>query len=691
MLKPLNHSYSRLLTALALSLGFGSAELNAAKKASAKKTAPLSTSRCEPRALDHSRPRGVLLHGEHWVDLVLAQAGHLDEHHLTAFTEVGTSLVDAIQVGQLKSINEKIDGSPSFVFGWTPQGKFFIAYKNHFAALNQKLITDAASAHSAFPRSPALPELFAGIFNALAPELSRVRGLRDYIFQADLLFVGDQRRINEGDALVIKANTIPYRIATAHPLHRSAAQAQIGLAVHSVGLRRKQIDRLDVAPLEAGNNGRELIERLSKQLRSDAVFLIHPHRDAETLMAPAKPEFFNEASHYLSEVASHLRGLDADFRETYRSGIESEFRIYINSFLRNPREDGLFQTIARGEDIAPLAFIENFRVWLGSRETNEKSARALQLLAETKNRNQLEAVVNAYVAANRLQNLLAPSLSPAMRSKLGDGPVEGLMLSTPHAIVKLVDRLNFTIANNVQNQRRTTPVAPKADTLFTELAEPFNEWRPGQSFALMKGQPWHSGHFKMLRLGQEREGPVVVVASSKAPNLKAETWKSLGAADTLGKLRERNYKHVFSGKVRRELFAAGLSGQTEVQVFYTATHDMWRYLKIAQENGLSGKIRLLVGQKEIDEGRYSAEVARFADHVELVAVPLQEEGLSATMIRALIKDAALGDALALEKLDEAYSCIADETERKKLITSMLKEWKAVDRAARRILKAHDKK
>lgn len=700
MTKFAKHLYLKHFLLCLTLLSFGPRAATPAKKVVQARQRATKAPACEAHAVDQGHPRGLHLHDEHWIDLVLAQAGQVNEQSLNAFLDIGNSLLTSIRSGKLEQINEKIDGSPSFVFGWTPQGKFFVAYKNHFAAPTQKLITDEATARAAFPRSEVLRELFAQIFSRLAPELSRVRGLRNYIFQADLLFVDEQRRTLAEDAVVIKPNTIPYRIGHGHPLFTSSSKARVGLAVHSVVLRRSRVDRLAIAPLENGNNGRALIEKMIQQLRGDSVFVIHPHRDNETLSPPTHPRFFEEAEELSQVVAREMRTLDVGFREVYSTGIESELRIFINSFVRTPTPDGLFQTIARGDDIDPIVFIEKFRSWLGTRERFDKSVRALKILTASKIREELTGVVRAYVAAIRLQNLISPSLAPIMRSKLGDGPIEGLMLSTPTNVVKWVDRLTFTVANSLQNARNNAapvaPVAPDAPTIsdenpFAELPAPFNEWRPGQAFALMKGQPWHPGHFKMLGIGQVEYGSVLVVASNKAPDLKADTGKALGAAETLKLLGQGIYKHVFGVKLRKKLFNAGIGDNPNVHAFFMNTGDMWRYLKIAKEKGLPGKIRLIVGQKEADEGRYNDQLARYPDHFEVTAIPLQENGISATAIRALIKRAASGDAEALEELNEVYSFVSEDKERESFISSMLREWKAVDRAAKRILEAKAKK
>jgi hypothetical protein len=194
---------------------------------------------------------------------------------------------------------------------------------------------------------------------------------------------------------------------------------------------------------------------------------------------------------------------------------------------------------------------------------------------------------------------------------------------------------------------------------------------------LMKGQPVHEGHIMTIRLANALHPVFTVLASQKEPHLEATKLSELGAAANQSDYRARNYKHVFSRELRDKIFRAGLDDS--IQVHQVNTANLWRYLDNAMREGAEGKITLVVGQKEIDEGRYNDQLARYGSHLELAPFEMQAGGLSATQIRQWVKD---GDVV---KLREAYSFIPNEIERESIVQQMLREWKAVDEKAQELL------
>lgn len=623
---------------------------------------------------DDSVQKGLLSHGEHWVDLILAQSAREEKTHLIAFEAFAGQLISATQAGEFKTVNEKIDGSPSVVFGWNAEGKPFVAYKSHFSSVTkQKLVTDPESALSVFPRSQALKHIFSTLFAAIEPSMRGQRGLKNYIFQGDLLFVkDDDRRTMQSDGIHIRANTVDYHIKESDPLFASLKRAVTGVAIHTVGKRTIGEDgRLGVeAPDE---DARGLIEKFIERTGNEDVFLMHPLRDDVALAGKLTPAEAGRARALLSQIRSGVESLKPEFNQIARTHWTAELRVYFNSQVRPPNDGGIFRMIAEGQDVDARAVAAGFGNWLKLRkkpapsEIFESSPLAIH--------KQLITAVEAYLNAVRLQYLLQPHLASAMRSKLGGGPVEGLILTDGPYIVKLVDRLDFTIQNN---QKREAP----GGNPFAGMPAPFDKWRGGEAFVLMKGQPVHQGHVEMIKLASEQFAKLSVVASEKAPNLEADKTTALGAAANLTEYRARQYKHVFSNELRGRIFGAALP---DVDVHQVSTVLLWKYLETAQRYGLEGKIKLVVGQKEIDEDRYNEQIGRFGSHLELAPIALQAGGISATEIRALVKEAADGSRPAVAKLNSAYAFIENELERKNIILEMVREWKAVDEKAQSLL------
>lgn len=635
--------------------------------------------------VDHSRPQGILSHGEHWIDLILAQGSSRSQDHLQAFDEIARDLLQVLESGEFQNVNEKIDGSPSVVFGWTPELTPFVAYKNHFSSQSkQKLVTDAASALSVFPRSIPLKEIFSELFQTLTPLMQNSTELQDYIFQGDLLFVAeDDRRVITESEVTIRANTMEYRVGKEDPLYQQLANARVGLAIHSVGKRTISAEgRVSVEPLPGTIlENRHLLELFVEKMTHQSAFVIHPLRSNETLTTQATDRELAIARNLLFRIHDRIQRIPPSYADLAKKHIEGELRIFFNSQVRPPNDGGIFKTVASGNPVLAEDILLSFSNWLSTRK-DPSTAKVLTELS-SEDRDGLRLTIEAYVYAIELQYLLLPHLSPVMRSKIGGGPVEGLILTTQSAIVKFVDRLEFTLQNNQKREPFPKPTLNEKNP-FSEFSYPFNEWRPNSTFVLMKAQPMHAGHVQMIKLAIESFGAVAVLASNKAPNLDSENIQSLGAATTLKKYKSRDYTHVFSNDLRNQILKSALE-ETLATWNQINTLDLWKYLALAKSLNLAGKIRLVVGQKEVDEGRYDFQLSQYSDHLELAPLPLQEGGISATQIRKLIKDAALGSKTARQELENHYGFIQSEWKRTQIVRGLLREWKALDKKAQELL------
>lgn len=658
-------------------------------------------------AFDNSVPSGLLRHGEHWVDLILSQGGSADPRYFKSFQQLARSLAASAKEGKFARVNEKIDGSPSIVLGFSPENRPFVSYKGDLTKVEktQRLVTSEADAKKFFKTLSPLYSTAIKFFGPRMESLAKTE-FAGYVFQGDLLFYeneagGDQdRKKRVGESIVISANSIAYEIKKDHPYFGPLSKAKLGVVIHTVGRRVLKEGRVSVEALE-GADKTAVIETFAGRLNSDDVFAVTPWK-RDIAVATARP--FDEGaqngvSSLLSGIEKNLAGLSPEFKEDWAKRHESRFRIFFNSYLKPPQKGGIYLAASRQEAFSAEKILADFGAWLKARveprtkvdrKTGELVSKSLEtpgylkavgrLLVERK--QELYSLLESYYDAIRVQYLLAPHIQEIFRSKLGGGESEGVMLETADTIVKLVDRLGFTLKNNANwNRGAAAPVGP--------LPAPYDQWRPGAAFVLMKGQPVHSGHIEMIKKAAAANGgkPVFVAVSHKMPNLGASDWKELKITRTKKELAAGDYTYVFSQALRRDILEAGLG--SDANVHFLDTETFWGYLRRAREDKAQGKVKLVVGRKEMTEHRYDFQFQEFKDQLEPLVVEMQEGGISATQVRAALKLQVRGTAAekkaAKKTLEAALASIPKKTDRQKFLKRMAEEWRAVDEIARGVL------
>ena len=169
------------------------------------------------------------------------------------------------------------------------------------------------------------------------------------------------------------------------------------------------------------------------------------------------------------------------------------------------------------------------------------------------------------------------------------------------------------------------------------------------------------------------KGPVVVLASKKQANFRAVHWKDFGVVGSDGLnngILKRKYRYPFSISLRKKLFELMLPD--DVPVHFIATSHFRSYLSNAADKNEKGHIHLVVGQKEVKEGRYDRYLNDFPKHLKLMPIPMQNDGISATSVREAVSH---GDHDHLKSL---YHML-DENVLDLIVDRMFFEWSRVDR------------
>lgn len=713
-----------VLFAILFALGSGAHAEPRKKKPRTSKTQVASVQACAEAikaaaSEDSSARSGMLQHREHFADLILAQGASLQTRHIQAFETMVRDLIAGIAAGAIPLLNEKFDGSPAVALGFTPgTDQPFVTYKADIPELDkqiqrkkQRLPTTVAEAEKAFPN---LKQIMAPAIEHLGPGMRKVVAeLKDYIFQGDLLFTpqGEQpdkdgkiRIIRENHRITLQPNAVPYVLERGTPEFAAIASARVGIVIHTVSRRTVRPDGLLAAvPLETEEQARvhTLISRLVAALSSREAFAIDPW---QTHVPTARqvawtPETQATALALLESVQSKLASLSPEFRKAWSGNHLAQFRIFFNSSLRPGARGGIYRRAAEGLALDWDGLVRKMRGFTYARAGGPVKESYVQSLENfySEHGKELEVLIRAYYDAIRLHYTLAPYLNEAARSKLGGGEIEGMMLETHDTVVKFVDRLDFTVRNNAR--RGTLPNVeisegtPRGPPQFSDLPEPFNRWQPGAAFVLMKGQPVHSGHLRMIRRAVEMNpgAPVYVIASNREADLAASAWGDLGLTDTKKELEARDYTYIFSGALKREILESGLNGAAPVYILNPGT--LWSYLKIAQATGAQGQVKVVMGQKEWDRARYDDQLEEHAVVLDKLVVDMQSEGISGTQVRRALRDFVLeaGEKrqAALAVLEAALAEIPTKKRRKQLLNKLAKEWEAADSAAQRALGNHE--
>ena len=625
---------------------------------------------------DPTVPAGVLVHGEHLADLVLGQGGVISRRHSEVLHKLLGGLISQAEKGVVASVNEKIDGSPAVVFGFDREGAPFVAYKGELKKRNQGLIRTPAEARRHFAGKPALGAIYASLISRVGGQMGPLsEKYRDVVFQGDLLFTEFGGRVEKTpECVTLKPNTVTYRVCQGHPYFEPLKRAKVAVVLHTIGKRVfNKAGNLQVA--YAPDRGRT--QAFAESLNSAGVFAITPWRKNVALDRGLDSATAQSLRDRLGKAVTSLQKLPRRFRAAWAKTHEKSFRVFFNSALYGQGDGGIYAHAAQDMGFNFDLWTQRYRAWLAERGA-QNAIESFQLDFETFQES-FRTLLTSYYEVLAVQAQLLPPLSQAFKSILGGGESEGLVLSEKNAVVKLVDRLGFTRRNFQRSL---------AD--FDRLPEPFNVWRPGAIFVVMKGQPVHAGHIAMVKqVVKENPGrDVFVIASEKEPNLRATDYKEI--AKSRRAAREGEFTHVFDARIRRRILELGLGQSVPFYILNVGT--VTAYASLAKSLGLEGTIYRAMGSKEEGTSRFADEFRKYGSHIAPLYVEMQAGGISGTQTREAIAQMSTFEkekpADAQTSLDRAFAFI-DEPQRSQVCGELVRQFRAMRRLVRRLIKDSD--
>ena len=634
---------------------------------------------------------GLVSHSEHAVDLILVQGALPGDQLVQSFSAVCRQLVSGLARGSL-GINEKIDGSPAIVLGFTADNRPFVAYKGGIdRKTRQQIFTCTTDVERAFKEEDPRRALYGALVKNVLPAMNKVPApLRRFTYQCDRLFhAGDTRMTVTDDAVTFTPNTVTYKVSADHPLYRRCADASVALVGHTISICTHDPKTSRIEP--SAHYDPESLQAFLQAIDGKDVLALHPYHEVR-IPSSRRAELGHEIEPALARLSDYMANVSEEFRSLWATAILPSFRKFINSSVHPGRDGGLFSMAAEGARFSPAALIRRYRALhnetYAALERGDPSKRGAGILvrnlkiARNQHGESFEALLNAYYEAIKIQRRIDQVLKPAIGSKLGGGPVEGIMLSEGDIFVKWVDRLDFTRKNNENNERGRGDGGRWRE--METLPAPFDVWKPGAVVLPMKLQPPHAGHIQMIREVKAKYPgrEVIVLASDKQANLAADHWKALGLAETKHELAAGIFTHPFSIELRRELLQTAIGDDCTITV--TSPSIFRDYLRRAREAGETQPVVLAVGAKEKKSGSYDGDLKTYKGLVRPHYVSPKEGGISGTAIKRALRDGEHADPALLEL---ALSYINDNTLRQSYIDRMMAEYRSAAERAAEVLAA----
>ena len=376
-------------------------------------------------------------HLEHIEDRLL-QSGHAGYHHAISTLRGmhGYLSGDKSHV----TVNEKMDGAPSLVYGTNPEnGKFFVATKS-WGNKAPKINYTPEDIDRNHGHAPGLVEKLKAALEHLPKVTPPGR-----VYQGDVMYGGNDVQ-DRGDHYAFTPNTITYKVGKNSPEGRKVAKAKIGVATHT--------------EYEGGNTLDSLRPKFGPNLRK---FGKHP--DVHVISTETKPDPANFSKKDREEFETHMNAAEHAYGDLHPDAHEvsqrhlDHIQPYINSEVRNggrPTHEGLMKYVMdRGQkEIGKLKSATAV-----DRKTDLLNQRLNDL---HKHKKHLEGLFNLHGHLQNAKNVLTRVAAKNKRfgteiNGTESGP-EGMVVINPktNTIDKAVDRDEFSAANFAKNAAKFT-------------------------------------------------------------------------------------------------------------------------------------------------------------------------------------------------------------------------------------------
>jgi hypothetical protein len=389
---------------------------------------------------------GKLRHLQHLEDLMLDDGVAGMQRAIEVLRQFRHMLIGG-GVSKALHVTTKWDGAPSVVFGPDPaDGKFFVATKSAFSK-TPKLMKSHAQIAEIYGSGGV-----GGVLHDCLSELALLRPTR--VLQGDLLFSGARgvkaRSIQGKDYLTFRPNTILYAVGVDSALGQSIDRAALGIVIHTMYSGSGTMARLRAAPITPG-----VFSTLKKTSRVTSL-------DASYDDVSGNVSFTNEEdgefSLLLSRVGTLAQKIPALIYTTFEAEpLHTLMNIFLNQQVRGGRAKSPRQTV---NDLS-LFLAERQKKEMAKRSSDDGKERVaatftVMLDAVRTNRREMAQWFELHGAITAAKLMLIRKLAQAARVETFIPTADGFRVTGPegfvavsHAgrMVKLVDRLEFSLAN----------------------------------------------------------------------------------------------------------------------------------------------------------------------------------------------------------------------------------------------------
>jgi hypothetical protein len=326
------------------------------------------------------------------------------------------------------SLATKFDGSPSIIWGYDPEGKFFVGTKSFFNK-TPKINHDNKEIDANHSKSPRLAEKL----KFLLPLLKKVSP-KQGIFQGDLMYSADEVQKSSNTNLSFTPNTLTYNVDKNSYEGQQVMKSKVGIAAHTHYEQQPNGELRAVFDVD-----------MSKFTPSDDIHFLPTKLRGPFEYKPAAISKFADA---LSSAQKMNQKLQKSGAFEAIKGHETLLMSYVNNVIKNkkaPSPEGYVAFIygQLKKKTEHLKLDKTKVKWKGVLDTEVKNV--------MDNKQAFSDIFKAHRYIQDAKNVLVDVLSKNSsynETILGDkSKPEGFVASINGQPTKLVDREHFSAAN----------------------------------------------------------------------------------------------------------------------------------------------------------------------------------------------------------------------------------------------------